>query len=201
MIKSNIKGLASVLNKLATRITKLEKTAKQVVGGKGVRVRETSSSYIVNGDAGQGDSMNTESSCSFGFYVTSEESDDGVNYFLRSSGGTLNGVLPLNYNLITQVFPVSQDFIYLIADTTTDGIYNVRYEKHPNIRSFTAPFGRNVPPDEFAILVAIVRNLSVKSFICENLSIAPQLVYRDESAYPPVPVYSWAHNNDWQSSY
>ena len=193
MIRSNIKGLADALNRLSKRIDLLEKT-RRISGGRNIEVKQTASGITINGvQEGRGDA-DEEDVCTFNFYkFQTGNTADGPEYALRTRAGLLNGVLPYNYSYIMPLKDNDSSvyYIYLEADATTDGIFNVEYKYYRSPQSTQKLYGRHAPPSDIQILCAIVTKGQITNLQCHNINITPVRAFRDDAVFPPVQYYTW----------
>lgn len=207
MIRSNIQGLSQVLNSFDMRIREIERKTIDVQGGENIRITQTGQTVIVNADPA-GDSATApvvSRSCAFVFQkfdiVTPQANSDGTpsdlptTFKIRATGGTINGLLPENYDNIGSFDDQSESYVTLKATADTTGITTLRYEKSSSIPAITPQYQDGAPPSNIAFFAFMCINGRITSSLCSSLNISPEVAYLDQSSTPYKNICTWSVTN------
>lgn len=204
MIRSNIDGLGSLLRKFDDRIKELErKTLQGIDGGENVRVSYSRNRAIINANpAGDGGAVVSATSCDFVFQkfdiqtpepVADEEVDS--TFKIRATGGTVNGLLPSNYDEIGDFSTGSDAFVSLLATADQTGITTLQYKIESTPPAISPQYEEGAPPSEVSMFAFMVTNGSIKSSLCRSLIMTPEVAYLDQSTSPYKNICTWNISN------
>lgn len=141
---------------------------------------------------GEGGSGASPSQCNFQFssHIT------GGNYQITCSPGTVNGLLPSNFDSVAQI-PTgdeSDKYIYLDIDTDGKNITSASFEVSSSVSSTAIRANEGGAQDNLKILAGAWIDKSLTSVLCQNISICPEHVFsEDDPANPYFPKrwYQW----------
>ena len=204
MIRSNIEGLGSVLRKFDERIRELErKSLHRIEGGENIRVSHSGNFAIINADpAGDSGVSAPTTSCDFVFQKfdvdTPEVSagEESVSTFkIKATGGTINGLLPSNYDNIGDFASDTDAFVSLVATADQTGITTLQYEIGSAPPEISPQYEEGAPPSEVKMFAFMVTKGSVKSSMCRSLIMTPEVAYLDQSTSPYKNICTWNITN------
>ena len=206
MIRSNIQGLSQVLNGLDQRIREMERRTYDVLGGENIRITKTGQSIIINADpAGDSSAPVVSKSCAFVFQkydiVTPPPNSDGTpstaptTFKIRATGGTINGLLPDNYDSIGSFDDQTDAYVTLKATTDTTGITTLTYEKGSSIPAITPQYQDGAPPSNIEFFAFMCIEGRITSSLCSSLNISPEVAYLDQSTTPYRNICTWSVTN------
>ena len=132
------------------------------------------------------------SQCNFQFssYIT------GGNYEITCSPGTVNGLLPSNFDSVAQI-PTGDEsdrYIYLDIDTDGKNITSVSFEASSSVSSTAIRANEGGAQDNLKILAGVWMDQSLTSVLCQNISICPEHVFSEDdptNPYFPKRWYQW----------
>jgi len=134
----------------------------------------------------------SSSHCSFQFnsYIT------GTNYQIACSPGTVNGLLPSNFDSVAQIPTGSNENKYIYLDIDTDGknITSVSFEVSSSASSTSIRANEGGAQDNLKILAGVWIDKSLTSILCNNISICPEHVFSEDdpsNPYFPKRWYQW----------
>ena len=208
MIRSNIDGLGPVLRKFDERIRELERAyVKEIEGGENIRITRTGKTAIINADPA-GDSTASTSpsvSCDFVFQkydiVTPAPNSDGTpsssptTFKIKATGGTINGLLPDNYDNIGGFDSDTSVYVTLKATADTTGITTLTYESASSVPSITPQYADGAPPSEISFFAFMCINGKITSSLCRSLNLSPEVAYLDQSSTPYKNICTWSVTN------
>lgn len=207
MIRSNIQGLAQVLNKFDQRIRQIERQSLDLQGGENIRITKSNGQAIINADpAGDSAVVSAPSkSCAFVFQkfdiVTPPPNSDGTpstaptTFKVRATGGTINGLLPQNYDNIGSFDDQTDAFVTLKATTDTTGITTLEYETSSSMPAIAPQYADGAPPSNVIFFAFMCIEGKVTSSLCSSLQIKPEVAYLDQSVTPYRNICTWSVTN------
>ena len=194
MFRSNIDGLADVLNRLDDRLRVVENIDERIVGGDNIRVKKLGGSIVIDADPAGDSSAPTGETCSFIFssFGQAENSDDGEGSFkVRALGGTVNGLIPANYADIGSFSPSQTYFVTLDVNTDNTGITSVQYTTHNQLPEIKPQYAEGLPPSQIQFFACLITEGVVTSSLCRNIAMIPQVAYLDKSEEIIKTMYTW----------
>jgi hypothetical protein len=208
MIRSNIDGLGPVLRKFDERIKELERAyLKEIKGGENIRITRTGRTAIINASpAGDSSAVPVSSvACDFVFQkydsVTPPPNADGspssspTTFNIRALGGTINGLLPDNYNNIGSFDSDTDAYVTLRATADTTGITTLTYESSSSVPNITPQYADGAPPSEISFFAFMCINGQITSSLCRSLNLSPEVAYLDQSSTPYKNICTWSVTN------
>lgn len=191
MIRSNIKGLATVLNKLSNRIDLLEKYKPEIKGGVNTTVRQTGKTFTINSlaEGGGGGSVSIYYPWRIYMYTEPTEGDavlpEDKKKYIRCKGGLVNGVLPNNIDTnLAEAGTEAVYYVYLNAEFNGVTIDSLSLEAStvstaPNLEY---SYSQGSPPQNFRHLIGVVSEQSVTDqYLRKNLKVRPVIAYREST--------------------
>ena len=201
MIRSNIQGLGKLLNKFNDRIDKLERKNFEVVGGENIRVTTSGMTKIINGDPA-GDSAPQESSgitCPWRVSAEILTLSSGKKYKLKTDAGTINGLIPENYDDIITLDEDEEKYLYYEAVTSQGTIGSLRIKASDDVPDTQTPFTEGYLPTTIKGLVAYWKDNKVQySWMCNNIVLSPDLAYTlddPQNFGNKLNYYTWVETN------
>lgn len=197
MLRSNIDGLADVLNRFEDRLRVVESLEQRIIGGDNIRVNKLAGSIIINADPAGDSAPSASEPCTFIFakFDQSEPSSDSedatYNFKLKALGGTVNGLIPANYEDIGTFSSDTNYFVTLDVTTDATGITQLEYKKHTQLPAITPQYAEGLPPSDLQFFACLITEGSVTSSLCKNISLIPQVAYLDKSAEVLKTMYTW----------
>ena len=206
VIRSNIEGLGNVLRKFDDRIKEIERKNLKLQGGENIRITQTGTTVIINADpAGDSSSPVASKTCTFVFskfdIVIPPADSNGVpsteptTFKVKSLGGTINGLIPDNFNNIVGFDDQTDVFVTLDAQIGSTGIETLSYNIHSDVPDIVPQYGEGLPPSEYRVLAFVVMKGNITSSLCPSLFISPEVAYLDQSTDPFVPMMTWSVTN------
>ena len=187
MIRSNIKGLANLLNKFDRRInsieTKLSGATPVVKGGSNTNVTQIGNVYTINSKADGGGSITEGHYYPFKPYVKSETEGENTTYSLYCKGGMVNGVIPINTEEeIVELTDAKDLIIYIEGEYSNTLLTTLTFKASSTPPNLEYEFLKNAPPSKFRHLVGTTEGTKVGDhYLRTHLKIRPVIAFRDAS--------------------
>jgi len=190
MIKSNIKGLANVLNKFDQRLKEIEKV--KIKGGLNTTIKQTGNTLTINSEAqGEGGGGSVSIYYPWQIYMYTEPTPEGADpqedpvKKIRCKGGLLNGLIPNNVD--EDLISASSDANYYVyVEANFNGATIVKVELKAVLAS-SAPnleysYNKGSPPQDFRHLIGVVSDKAVSDqYLRKNLKVRPVIAYREKT--------------------
>lgn len=192
MIRSNIKGLADVLNKLDRRVNFLEKFAPEIKGGVNTTVKQTGKTFTINSLAEGSGGGSISIYYPWKISVYSEPTPEGQEPLedppkkIKCAGGLLNGVVPQNADEeLTTASEGADYYVYLEADFNGASINTLELKASliSSAPDLEYSYNKGSPPQKFRHLIGVVSDRSVTDqYLRKNLKVRPVIAYREKTA-------------------
>lgn len=190
MIRSNIKGLANVLNKLNSRIDFLERYKPEIKGGVNTTVKQIGKTFTINSLA-EGGGGSVSIYYPWRIYMHTTPTPEGQTppenppKQIRCKGGLVNGVIPNNIDEdLTTAEEDTDYYVYLVANFNGATISSLSLgadtvDSAPNLEY---SYNEGSPPQYFRHLIGVVSNRSVSDqYLRKNLKVRPVIAYREKT--------------------
>ena len=204
MIRSNIQGLGKLLQKFEDRIKNLERNSISTIeGGENIRINKAGNKAIINADpAGDSSAPVVTTQCDFVFSKfdivvpdpdpnTGQPSTDPTTFKIKSTGGTLNGLLPANFQSIGEFDDQTDAFVTLDATVDTSGVTTLQYTKRSSIPDIEPQYSVGAPPSNLQFFAFMVIGGKITSSLCSNLFASPEVAYLDQTVQPYQNICTW----------
>jgi len=194
MFRSNIDGLAKVLNQLDRRLKKVETSTPRIKGGNNTNVSQVGNTFTINSTGeGGGGGGTAVLDVPWKSYIYTTPDTDPPQKFVRNKGGLLNGLPPSNVD--DDLLQVSEDktyIVYLEATMTGSQVSNISLKailkgNEPNLEY---QFVKDAPPSTFRHFLGVVHDQKITAnYLKSNLKIKPMIAYRDQDGVDSYANY------------
>lgn len=180
---------------------RLERQKIRITGGENCRVTQFGRDYVVNAmPAGDSAGTATAESCEFGFVKYDvvpppTGTTDPTQFKIGATGGTLNGLLPQNFNNIGDFDSDTTAYVTLDATADSSGVTTLQYTKLDAIPDIKPQYGIGAPPSEIRFFAFMVVGGNITGSLCRNIFINPEVAYLDESTSTPRNICTWSITN------
>lgn len=183
MFRSNIKGLATILNKIDRRLDVLEKEKFQVRSGQNTFVKQTGNVFTINSKASGETSVSNIGYYPWKMYtVNTAEGDQDPIIKLRIKGGLINGLLPDNMEEDLQTLTEGSEYMAYVECDFSGAVMNSMTFKTATVGSepnMEYDYKKDSPPQKFRHMIGITKDKNIADqYLRKNLKVRPALAYR-----------------------
>ena len=191
MIRSNITGLAKLLNDFEARLRKIEKRKNgKVRGGLNTTVKQVGDDITINTHGTTGDANLDLPYIPWRLYTVVSGNENNLQKHVRSKGGLINGTLPSNINAdIGNALDEDQTyFVYLEVEFSGSSIVSsdMKLTIENQAPAFELEFVKGAPPSLFRHLIGVIhKGQVVDQYLRKHLLVKPAVAYRNHDDADP----------------